>query len=69
MGLFTPNRGLKRKKFEYEPRYYDPKKEEKLKQRMRVQRLTSKRRKSTGIIYFVLLFAMALYVYTVLDQK
>ncbi len=66
MGLFTPNRNIRRKKFEYEPRFYDPKKDEKIKQRMRVQRLTGKRRKSSGIIYFVILFAMALYVYSLL---
>ena len=64
MGLLTPGRGMRPKKFDYEPRYYDPKKEEKLKQRMRVKRLsTAKRRSPAGIIYFLLLCAMATYIY------
>jgi hypothetical protein len=63
MGLFLPNRNVRHKKFDYEPRYYDPKKDDKIRQRMRIQRLTGKRRNTSGIIYFVILFAMALYVY------
>jgi hypothetical protein len=63
MGLFVPNKRARHKRFEYEPRFYDPKKEEKLKQRMRVSRLTSKRRSGAGLIYFAILFAMAIYVY------
>ena len=63
MGLFIPNRNVRHKRFEYEPRFYDPKKDEKLRQRIRVRRLTSKRRKGSGIIYFLILFAMAVYVY------
>ena len=63
MGLFAPNRNAKHKRFDYEPRYYDPKKDQKLKQRMRVRRITSKRRNGAGMIYFMILFAMALFVY------
>ena len=64
MGLLTPGRRVRPKRFDYEPRFYDPKKEEKLKKRMRVKRLsTAKRRSPAGMIYFVLLCAMAVYVY------
>jgi len=63
MGLFLPNRNVRHKKFDYEPRYYDPKKDDKIRQRMRIQRLTGKRRNASGIIYFLILFAMAVYVY------
>jgi len=63
MGLFVSNKRARHKRFEYEPRFYDPKKEEKLKQRMRLGRITSKRRSGAGIIYFAILFAIAVYVY------
>lgn len=63
MALFIPGRKVKNKRFDYEPRYYNPKKDEKLKQRMRVTALNRRRRSPLGIIYFILLFAMAVYVY------
>ncbi|HAY35714.1 MAG: hypothetical protein HOC28_02355 [Bacteroidetes Order II. Incertae sedis bacterium] len=64
MGILSSGRGIRPKRFDYEPRFYNPKKEEKIKQRMRVQRLSkAKRRSPAGIIYFLLLFAMATYVY------
>ena len=37
MGLLSSGRGIRPKRFDYEPRFYNPKKEEKIKQRMRVQ--------------------------------
>lgn len=50
--------------FSYEPRFYNPKKEEDLKRRMRVKSLTRpKRRNPLRIIIFMLLLAMASYIY------
>lgn len=63
MGLFIPNRKVRNKRFDYEPRFYDPKKEERLRQRMRIKRVTGKRRNTSGIIYFTILFAIVIYVY------
>ena len=48
MGLLTPGRRVRPKRFDYEPRFYDPKKEEKLKKRMRVKRLSTAKRRSPG---------------------
>ena len=63
MGLFLPGRRVRNKKFDYEPRYYNPKKDEKLKKRMRFQAFNRRRRSPMGIIYFIILCAMAIYVY------
>lgn len=63
MGMFISNRRVRHKQFDYEPRFYDSRKDEKLKQRMRVQRMTRKRGKPQGIIYFVMLFATVVYFY------
>lgn len=63
MGLFLPGRRVRNKRFDYEPRYYDPRKDEKLKKRMRIQALNRRRRSPLGIIYFVALCALALFVY------
>lgn len=67
MGMFVPGRRAKPRRFEYEPRYYNPKKDENLRRRLRVQSKTrSQRRSPAGIIYFVLLLAMAIYIYTMI---
>ena len=63
MGLFLPGRRVRNKRFDYEPRYYNPKKDEKLKKRMRIQAFNRRRRSPMGIIYFIILCAMAIYVY------
>lgn len=63
MGLFLPNKKARINKFSYEPRYYNPEKEERLKRRMRFKGRSRKRRSATGILYFGMLFAMVLYIY------
>ena len=63
MGLFRPGKNSRHRKFSYEPRYYNPDKEERLKRRMRFQSRTSRRRSPAGLLYFGMLFAMALYIY------
>lgn len=64
MGLFRP--GKKPRKFDYEPRYYDPSKDEDLKRRMRVKRKSSRRRNSTSLLYLLGLLLFTLYLYSVL---
>jgi hypothetical protein len=67
MGLFVPGRKVSPKRFDYEPRYYNPKKEENLRKRLRIQtRTRSNRRSPAGIIYFLLLLGMAVYIYTLM---
>ena len=63
MGLFLPGRRVRNKRFDYEPRFYDPKKDEKLKKRMRIQAHNRRRRSPMAIVYFLLLGAMAVYFY------
>ena len=63
MGLFIPGKRVRNRKFSYEPRFYDPKKDEKLKRRMRIQAHNRRRRSPMGLVYFILLFAMAIYIY------
>lgn len=63
MGIFikTPRQP---RRFSYEPRYYDPKRDEDLKNRMRIKSLSrAKRRSPLGIIMFLLLLMITIYLY------
>jgi hypothetical protein len=57
-----PGRRVSHRRFSYEPRFYNPEREEKLKRRIRIQS-HARRRNPAGVIYFVLLLAMAVYIY------
>ena len=61
MGLFTQKTRNPRK-FDYEPRFYNPDKEEKLRHRMRVKRRASKRRNPMAIVYFAVLLLIVLFM-------
>jgi len=62
--MLLPRSRPRNRRFSYEPRYYDPKKDEDLRHRMRIRSLPRrKRRNPAGIILFVILLAMALYMY------
>ena len=64
MGLFIPRSRVKHRRFSYEPRFYDPKKDEDLRRRMRIKSLSRrKRRNPSGIFILILLLGMALYIY------
>lgn len=71
MGLFTSSRRKKPRKFDYEPRFYNPEEDEqkqrseRLKQRMRIRSKT-RRGKSTSLIYLAILLAFTVYLYVVL---
>lgn len=59
-----PGSRSKHRRFSYEPRFYDPKKDEDLRRRMRIKSLSRrKRRNPAGILLFVILLAMAVFVY------
>lgn len=66
MGLMSPNRRGPRR-FDYEPRYYNPHKDESIKRRMRIQGRT-RRKSNTGLrlIIMALLLGFALYILDVL---
>ncbi len=62
MGLFMP-RSRRPRKFDYEPRFYDPEKEDKLRRRMHVRRgAASKRRNPTKLLYFAALLFMVMFI-------
>lgn len=64
MSLFLPRANRKNRRFSYEPRFYDPSKEQDLRQRMRIKSLSRRKRRSPyGIIMFLVLLAMALIIY------
>lgn len=53
------------RKFDYEPRFYDPSKEQDLRRRMRVRR-KSRRRNPTSLLYLLGLLLFTIYLYSVL---
>lgn len=66
MGLFIPSRKAKNRRFSYEPRFYDPKKDEDLKRRMRIKSRARRRRNPAGLLYFFALLIFAIYIYQAL---
>lgn len=62
MGMFAQGRRRAPRRFDYEPRFYNPEKEEKLRTRMRVGRRVSRRRSPAALIYFVILLAFVVYL-------
>jgi hypothetical protein len=62
--MLLPRSRPRNRRFSYEPRFYDPKKDEDLRHRMRIRSLSRrKRRNPAGMILFIILLAMALYMY------
>jgi hypothetical protein len=64
MGLFVQNKRSKPRRFDYEPRYYNPEKDQKLKHRMRVKSRAQRRRGPAGVVYIAMLLCLALYIYS-----
>ncbi len=62
MGIISPGGRAKYKKFSYEPRFYDPVKEQRLKQRMRIKSKV-RRRNPAAFFSILLLLALAAFVY------
>ncbi len=64
MSIFLPRTRVKHRRFSYEPRFYDPKKDEDLRHRMRIKSLSRrKRRNPYGILVFAILLGLALFIY------
>lgn len=66
MGLLIPSRKAKPRRFSYEPRFYDPKRDENIKRRMRIGSRARRRRSPAGLIYFGALLLFAIYIYQTL---
>ncbi len=64
MGIFVPGKRRQNKRFSYEPRYYDPRKEQSIRRRMRIRSRAHKRRSPAGAVYFAILLILALYIYS-----
>ncbi len=62
MGIIPASARAKHKKFSYEPRFYDPVKEQRLKQRMRIKSRV-RRRNPAAFFSILLLLALAGFVY------
>lgn len=63
MGLFVPRKTAKHKRFDYTPRFHNPEKEKKLKERMRIKSKAGRRRSPMGIIYSMVLLMIVFYIY------
>jgi len=62
MGLFSTSRRRKPRRFDYEPRFYNPDKEDEIKRRMRVKRRKNRRRSPLSLLYLIGLLAFAIFV-------
>ena len=63
--MLTPRHRPKARRFHYEPRFYDPSSDERIRQRMRFTSKT-RRGKQPAFIAVAVLLLLALYVYTTL---
>lgn len=68
MGFLFQNRRVRPRRFDYEPRFYDPKRDESLKRRMRIQSKARRRRSPLGLLYLVALLLFAVYIYRTLGR-
>ncbi|MCH8276530.1 MAG: hypothetical protein IIA50_03180 [Bacteroidetes bacterium] len=66
MGLFVPSKKVGIRHFSYEPRFYNPEKEDQLRRRMRIMSKVRRRRNPLGLVIFSILFIMVLYIYMTL---
>ncbi|MEM1127296.1 MAG: hypothetical protein AAGI71_11645 [Bacteroidota bacterium] len=65
MAIFFRKKRVTNRRFDYEPRYYNPDKDESIKRRMRLKgRSRVGRRSKADILYFVGLLLFAFYIYT-----
>lgn len=65
--MLIPKHRVRHKRFNYEPRFYDPKADEDLKNRLRIKRKAYANRRDTRQRTFIImgiLLLMALYIYT-----
>jgi len=58
----------KPRKFDYTPRYYDPRKDESLKRRMTIKSRVRRRRSPIALYYLAALLLTALYIYNAIGR-
>ena len=64
MGMFIPSRRSQPRRFDYEPRFYNPEKDESIKRRMRVKGQARQRRRSKAeLLYFLVMLGLAVFIY------
>ncbi len=56
------------RRFDYTPRYYDPRKDDSLKRRMRIQSRVRRRRSPIALYYLAALLLTALYIYNAIGR-
>ncbi|MCY4672535.1 MAG: hypothetical protein OXD43_02005 [Bacteroidetes bacterium] len=64
--LFGPK--AQPRKFDYTPRYYDPRKDDSLKRRIRIQSRVRRRRSPVALYYLAALLLTALYIYNAIGR-
>jgi hypothetical protein len=68
MGLFVPSKRPGHRRFDYQPRFYNPERDQKIRDRIRIQSRSSTRRRSPmGLVYVVILLVIAIYIYNSLS--
>ena len=68
MGFFSQHRKVKPRGFQYEPRHYDPRKDESLKRRLRIKAKVRRRRSPIALFYLIALLLFAVYIYNALGS-
>ncbi len=64
MGIFVRTKSVKHRRFDYQPRFHNPEKEKKLRERIRIRSRASRRRSPVGLIYALVLLTFAIFLYT-----
>ena len=63
MGLFTPGPRVRNRQFNYEPRFYDPQKDENIRRRMRIQsKVHRTSRRPISVLVLIVLLSMAVWL-------
>ena len=63
MGIFVNTKRSSHRRFDYQPRFHNPEKEKKLRERIRIHSRASRRRSPIGLIYGLILLTFAVYLY------
>ncbi len=63
MGIFVRTKRVKHRRFDYQPRFHNPEKEKKLRERIRIRSRASRRRSPVGLIYALVLLTFAIFLY------
>ena len=61
--MIGSTRKAKPRRFSYEPRFYDPTRDDSLKRRMRIKSRVRRRRSPLALLYFFAILFFAIYIY------